>query len=94
MQAFRGLEKVSDSDRFLSGAILSGFSRKNRQDRRLQTLSLRIITGDFFHRLDALHELTTGIVVFQIRVGQHIFGSDKEILHRDLVVAEEYYIVW
>src|SRR3990167_7841761 len=79
---------------FCEGLVCEAYSprllgRENhRRDGGLQLLPFRVVAIDFLHRRDALHELKTRIVGFEVRVGQHVLGRDEEIFQRDFVVAE------
>jgi len=61
------------------------------RDRRLrspQSFPAGVVAVNLFHRLDTLHELETGIIGLEVRVGQYVLGGDEKILQRNLVVAE------
>ena len=67
---------------------LLGPRRGNRWLGALQSLPTEVVPIDLLHGLNAPQELETGVVGIEVRVGQHVLGSDEEIFDRDLVVTE------
>src|SRR3989344_6301278 len=67
---------------------LLGLHRENGGLRRFQQLPTGAVPVGLLDGLDALHEPETGVVGFEVCVGQHVLGGDEKIFQRNLVVAK------